>query len=215
MSSPTSDNQVPNRPYPQTGPTTGRGGLGTFAPMTELKVRARLRLNARRGADAGLRLRDCLIDVARDAGFAHWEHAREVLGGEAAPGDDMGTFWHAPRCDALLNAWFTSLADARAALASALASVVADSLVASPPPPASAGAQGRFSRGMATTVLFPYRRQFVLAGADFIRELGLDPQDAAWASAQHDLVRAYGGGAWQALALARLKAPLATFAPGR
>lgn len=166
------------------------------ALLTELKVRARLRLNARRDADPGLRLRDCLGLVAREVGFANWEQARKVLGGEAAPGDDMGTFWHAPRCSGLLNPWFSKLAEARAALAAA---------TDDGPPGGTAG----------LAVLLPYRRQFVLAGEDFLRELGLDPHDGAWASAQHDLTQAYGGGAWQALALARLKAPPTTFAKVR
>lgn len=46
--------------------------------VQELKTRARLRLNAGRretAADvaAGLRLRDCLQEVSRAVGFAHWE----------------------------------------------------------------------------------------------------------------------------------------------
>lgn len=117
------------------------------ALLTELKVRARLRLNARRDADPGLRLRDCLGLVAREVGFANWEQARKVLGGEAAPGDDMGTFWHAPRCSGLLNPWFSKLAEARAALAAA---------TDDGPPGGTAG----------LAVLLPYRRQFVLAGED-------------------------------------------------
>lgn len=163
------------------------------ALLNELKVRARLRLNARRGEDPDLRLRDCLIQVARDVGLLHREHARKLLGGQAAPGDDMGTFWHAPRCSALLNPWFTTVAEARAALAAATALGASDDPVEPP-------------------VLLPYRRQFVLASEAFIRELRLDPHDAAWAIAQRDLVRSCGGGAWQALVMARLKAPRATFA---
>jgi hypothetical protein len=156
------------------------------ALLVELKTRARLRLNAARradAADAGLRLRDCLTLAARDAGFSHWEHARRVLGGEAAPGDDMGSFWHAPGCHALLNHWYASHADARASLA------------------AHPGA-----------VLLPYRRQFVVAGDAYVRELGMDPADPAWEQGGRDLAQAYGGGAWLALALRRLKAPPATFA---
>ena len=147
-------------------------------PLTELKVRARLRLNARRAAEPGLRLRDCLVQVAREAGFLHWEQARAVLGGEVPPGGDRGTFWHAPRCQDLLNPWFADLAEARRALAAA--------------PPGEA-------------VLLPYRRQYVLAGADYLRALGLDPRDPAWAAAQHDLVQT-GGAARAALAMKRLRA---------
>jgi hypothetical protein len=157
------------------------------ALITELKIRARLRLNAsRRDGRADLRLRDCLNQVAREVGFAHWEHGRRVLGGEAVAGDDMGDFWHAPRCTGLLSPWFARYAEACGALAAAPA-----------------------------TVLLPYRRQFIVAGKDFVRELGLDASDAAWAGAGRDMVRAYGSGPWLALALQRLNAPIATFSAGR
>src|SRR5438552_124136 len=82
--------------------------------LIELKTRARLRLNA--ADDDEVRLRDCLNLVAREVGFAHWEHARTVLGGLAATGEDMGTFWHAPRTGILLNEWFAHREEAQAAL---------------------------------------------------------------------------------------------------
>lgn len=168
--------------------------------LVELKTRARLRLNSRKAdandADAqnpdaqserpALRLRDCLNMVSREAGFAHWEQARHVLGGQAVPGDDMGSFWHAPRCQSLLNAWYASHAEACAGLAAA--------------------AQAR-----PGVVLLPYRRQFVVADAPYLRELGLDPLDPLWAAVRHDLVRSYGSASWQALAWRRLKAPRETY----
>ncbi len=153
------------------------------AALTELKTRARLRLNALRREQPDLRLRQCLNQVAREVGFAQWEHARRVLSGFATAADDMGSFWHAPRCNSLLSSWFAALAEARIALHA-----------------------GRHS------VLLPYARQFVVVQGDFIRELGLDPDHPAWADAQRDLVRAYGGPAWQALAALRLAAPRSTFA---
>lgn len=148
--------------------------------LIELKTRARLRLNARRD-DAqserpAPRLRDCLNQVSREAGFAHWEQARRVLGGLAVPGDDMGGFWHAPRCNTLLNAWFAAYGEARTLL-----------------------------QARPDAVLLPYRRQFVVVDAPYLRELGLDPLDPVWAAVQHDLVRSYGSGSWQALARQRLK----------
>ncbi len=155
-------------------------------PLDELKTRARIHLNGVRHDQPDLRLRDCLNQAAREVGFLHWEQGRQVLGGEAVAGDDMGTLWHAPRCDSLLNAWFANYAEARAALES------------------EPGA-----------VLLPYRRQFIVANDPFIRELGLDPDDAAWAGAGHDLVGAYAGESWSALALQRLKAPASTFAAAR
>jgi hypothetical protein len=155
------------------------------ALLTELKTRGRLELNAARRADAGsaLKLRDCLNHAARDVGFSNWEHGRRVLTGEAAAGDDMGTFWHSPSCNVLLNAWFARHDEARSALAAA---------------------RGGY--------LLPYRRQFVVVQGEFIRELGLDPADPGWDEAQRDLVQAYGSAAWLALALRRLKAPRPSFA---
>jgi hypothetical protein len=156
------------------------------ALLTELKTRARLQVNAaRRGdADSGLKLRDCLNHAARDVGFSNWEHGRRVLGGEAALGDDLGTFWYAPACAALLNAWFARYDEARIALAAAHGGC-----------------------------LLPYRRQFVVVQGEFLLELGLDPADPAWADARRDLVQAYGSAAWLALAWQRLKAPRPSFAP--
>ena len=152
--------------------------------LQELKTRARLRLNAmRRGAADGpdatgdARLRDCLQAVSREVGFVHWEQARQVLGGQARAGDDQGSFWYAPACAALLNIWFAGYAEA-----------------------VSARPLHRHA------VLLPYRRQFVLAGNDFVRELGLDPDSPAWAEADRDLVRSAGSPAWEALAWNRLQA---------
>ncbi|MDP3607230.1 MAG: hypothetical protein Q8R59_15980, partial [Polaromonas sp.] len=155
------------------------------ALLDELKIRARLGLNAARREEAGagdIRLRHCLNQVARDVGFAHWEHARAVLGGQAGRDDDMGTFWHAPRTGILLNLWLAKYEQARAA-------IEAD--------PAA--------------FLLPYRRQFMVVQADFIAELGLDAGHPAWEEASHDLVAAYGGGAWLLLAGQRLKAPRSSF----
>lgn len=152
--------------------------------LDELKTRARLRLNAARAeSPSSLRLRDCLHSVAREVGFAHWEQARRVLGGLAVPGDDMGTFWHAPRCNSLLNPWFAHLADARAAQVA-----------------------------LPGNVLLPYKRQFILANAHYLRELGIEADEPAWDTVHRDLVRSYASGPWLALALRRLKAPRSTFA---
>lgn len=147
--------------------------------VDELKVRARLRVNAaRRDGDApALRLKDTLHAAAREVGFLHWEHGRRVLGGLATAGDDMGGFWHSPDCTGLLSQWFASHAAARAALAQA-----------------------------PGHRLLPYRRQCVLVQPEFVAVLGLDPQDPAWDAAGHDLVAAYGQPAWLHLAWQRLTA---------
>jgi hypothetical protein len=157
------------------------------ALLDELKIRARLRLNAARREEAGpeeIRLRHCLNQVARDVGFAHWEQARTVLGGLATREDDMGSFWHAPRTGILLNLWLAKYEQACAAL-----------------------------EADPTAFLLPYRRQFMIVQADFIAELGLDARHPAWAETSHDLVAAYGGAAWQLLAGQRLRAPPSSFDP--
>lgn len=153
--------------------------------LDELKTRARVRLNrARREGVAGsLKLADCLHEAARAVGFAHWEHARHVLGGQALAGDDLGDFWHAPGTGIVLNHWFARHAEARAVL----------------------GAN-------RSAFLLPYRRQCFIVEAHFIRALGLDPDDAAWGALGHDLLAGYGAPAWQALAAQRVRAPLHTFA---
>lgn len=149
--------------------------------ITELKTRARLRLNGiRREADgdaADLRLRDCLNAVAREIGFAHWQHARSVLGGQAARNDDMGTFWHTRRCDGFLNHWFAHYERAREALAVS-----------------------------EHRVLVPYRKQFIVVDGNYLKELGLSIDDEAWTSAKRDLVQAYGSEAWLGLSERRLAA---------
>lgn len=185
---------VPSVPSPRmpavvsAGASVARTGTGTTNPLiAELKTRARLRLNAlRRGAvnrPAGAadaapgRLRDCLIAVAREAGFGGWEQALRVLGGQAVSGGDMGSFWHAPRCNGLLSHWFARHEQARECLALG-----------------------------EHRVLLPYRRQFVVVDDHYLRELGLSIGDKAWGEAGRDLVQAYGSAAWLALCSQRLRA---------
>ena len=164
-----------------TAPGTMPCALTGQALVDELKVRARVRLNrARREGRAGAdRLRDALHDVARGEGFADWEHARRVLSGLALPGDDMGSFWHAPRTGILLNLWFSTYAQAQAVL-----------------------------QQQGEGFLLPYRRQCFIVQAPFIEALGVSPTDPGWAAAGHDLVAAYGTPAWRALAWQRLWAPM-------
>jgi hypothetical protein len=161
------------------------------ALIIELKTRARLRLNAMRRAAANApagapvslvatpprRLRDCLIAVTREAGFSGWEQGLRVLGGQAVSGDDLGSFWHAPRCNGLLSHWFARHDQARECLALG-----------------------------EHRVLLPYRRQFVVVDDHYLRELGLNIGDGAWGDAGRDLVQAYGSAAWLQLCSQRLRA---------
>jgi hypothetical protein len=162
----------------------------------ELKTRARLALKALRSGDVTLlararqasgrpafvpeewQLRHALAVVAQCVGFHHWEHARTVLGGDAHPGEDMGRFWHAPGCDRLLNHWFARHDEAAA-----------------------------FQRTESRSALLPYARQFVVAGTEYLQELGLAPQLVA--DDGFDAVAEYGSARWLAWSEARLRTPAA------
>lgn len=170
------------------GPVVEAGSVAEFvSPQTlgnEIKVRARVRLSRarREGAAGSTTLRDHLHQAAREVGFANWEQARRVLGALAAPGDDMGSFWHVPRSGILLHIWFSEYAQARSVLAQ-----------------------------QADGFLLPYRRQCFIVQAPFIEALGLNPVDPAWAVIGRDLVAAYGTPAWRTLAWQRLHAPAGAF----
>lgn len=169
---------------PAMGASSVSGFLSQQVLVDEIKVRARVRLShARRdGAVGSATLRDYLHQAAREVGFAGWEQARRVLGAQAAPGDDMGSFWHVPRSGILLHIWFSEHAQARSVLAQ-----------------------------QADGFLLPYRRQCFIVQAPFIEALGLKPADPAWAAIGRDLVAAYGTPAWRALAWQRLNAPAGAF----
>lgn len=160
------------------------GFLSQQALVDEIKVRARVRLSRarREGTGGSATLRDHLHQAAREVGFAGWEQARRVLGVLAAPGDDMGSFWHVLRSGILLHIWFSEHAQARSVLAQ-----------------------------QADGFLLPYRRQCFIVQAPFIEALGLNPVDPAWAVIGRDLVAAYGTPAWRALAWQRLHAPAGAF----
>ena len=170
------------------GPAMGASAVSGFLSqqvlVDEIKVRARVRLSRarREGAAGSTTLRDHLHQAAREVGFAGWEQARRVLGTLAAPGDDMGSFWHVPRSGILLHIWFSEYAQARSVLAQ-----------------------------QADGFLLPYRRQCFIVQAPFIEALGLNPADPAWVAIGRDLVAAYGTPAWRALAWQRLHAPVGAF----
>jgi hypothetical protein len=165
-------------------------------PANELKVQARLLINAIRSHDqealaiarsvaqsrrwpepASWTLTHCMNIVSARAGFDHWDHARLVLGGKSAPGADVGTLWYEHACGALTNQWFARYEEARSIL-----------------------------EGDPSLYLLPYRHQYVLVDLHFIELLGLDPSARPWTEAGRDLVDGYASPAWNALALQRLRA---------
>ncbi len=166
------------------------------AAVTELKTRARLLLNALESAQPealaraqriskkrrwplpeSWQLKHSLNIVAGENGFAQWEHARTVLGGESHAGDDMGDFWCEGESAVFLNHWFASYPLAQECL-----------------------------QNEARRFLLPYRRQFVVTGEHYLRHLGLDPDDPAWADIGRNLAAGYGSAAWQHLSVQRLHA---------
>ncbi|MGC4059951.1 MAG: hypothetical protein QM749_03495 [Aquabacterium sp.] len=172
----------------------------TNACINELKTRARLGLNAIEAGDSHLleraakvsgvrmatpdswKLRHAFTLVARSVGFRTWDQARIALGGQAQVGDDMGTFWHAPRCLGILNHWFAHYGDARDALGK-----------------------------MPGHALVPYRRQFIVVNQAYLHELGLGEAMADHVNEPLDLVALYGSARWQALCWSRLRADESTW----
>lgn len=54
--------------------------------------------------------------------------------------------------------------------------------------------------------LLPYKNQFIIADDDFIRALGLSPQDEAWSALHNNVVAGHGASAWQWLIWQRFRA---------
>jgi hypothetical protein len=167
---------------------------GTEKLLVELKIRARLRLNALSSADPTLvkhaqwickqrrwplpqewQLQHTLNIVATEIGFRDWEHARRVLSGLAKPGEDLGGFWYNFSCERLLNHWFAHYDEAKAC---------------------QKLTHGRW--------LFPYGRQFVVGDVNFINTLMLDPNSPLWSQVDQDLSACYGTALWQKLCAGRL-----------
>ncbi|HEY0822895.1 MAG TPA: hypothetical protein VGD76_03845 [Ramlibacter sp.] len=171
------------------------------ACIAELKTRARIALKTLRAGDTALvqrasaasgtrayvpgewQLRHALALVAQAAGFRHWDHARIVLGGEARAGEDMGRFWHAPACDALLNQWFARYPEAAECL-----------------------------RATPGSTLLTFGRQFVVVGAPYLREIGVVERLPDAANEQFDAVAQYGAPRWLQWCEARLRAPAPAWA---
>jgi hypothetical protein len=155
-------------------------------PVRELKVRAevlhkhlatgdaraRSRLRAlhehRHSDDASLlalapeiQRKHCLAVVARECGFANWEHACRVLRGDPRE-HDFGTLLYQD-ASGTLNQWFASYEEAREAL----------------------------DRGAPSsrTYLLAYKRHFFVAYADLVRDLGMDPDDPDWRAIGWDWAR--------------------------
>lgn len=113
--------------------------------------------------------------VLRECGLGDWPAAMALLDGRARPGDDYGEFWYEASTDVFLNEWCRGYEEARAVLA---------------------------RRG---GWLLPYARQFAVVQAGYIEALGLDSEDPAWDAIGRDLAVPADLGAFQQLALRRLR----------
>jgi hypothetical protein len=160
-------------------------------PVVELKVRAellhkrvkasdpaalrRLRvLSELRRADdaaletaaAGVQRKHCLTAVAREAGFASWEHARRILDGDPEEADLGKLLYRSERAagGAHLNHWFATYDEARAFHAET-------------------------SHPETRRYLLAYQRHLFVVDRYFIEALGLDPDDADWEAMGWDWAR--------------------------
>jgi hypothetical protein len=157
-------------------------------PVRELKVRAELLQHAARAleppalqrlralaelrradvdalseAAAGIPRKHCLAVVAREVGFASFDHARRVLDGDPSEAD-FGTLLYGNEQGAQLNHWFAAYDEARAFHVER-----------------STAAQRLY--------LLAYKRQFFVVEHHFIEALGLDPGDRDWEAIGWDWVR--------------------------
>jgi hypothetical protein len=115
------------------------------------------------GAAARIQRKHCLAVVARELGFASFEHAQRVLEGDAAEAD-FGTLLYGEASGAYLNHWFATYDEARAQQE------------------ATSGTGPR-------QYLLAYKRHCFLAERGFVEALGLDADDADWAAIGWDWVR--------------------------
>jgi hypothetical protein len=135
------------------------------AALARLRALAELRRasDAELGeAKAGIRRKHCLAVVARELGFAGFEHAQRVLEGDA-PEADFGTLLYGAGSGAYLNHWFATHEEARA--------------------------QQEETKAGPRQYLLAYKRHCFLAERGFVEALGLDADDPDWARIGWDWVR--------------------------
>jgi hypothetical protein len=132
-------------------------GIERLRALTELR---RVEDDALREAAAGVQRKHCLTAVAREAGFATWEHAVRVLDGDASE-VDFGTLLYGAQWGANLNHWFATYDEARAFHREA-----------------STPADRRY--------LLVYKRHFFVVERFFIEALGLEADDPDWQAIDWD-----------------------------
>lgn len=163
------------------GPPVLVEGAPLPAPLTRLRSLPELRgasEAAVREAAGRIQRKHCLAVVARELGFASFEHARRVLEGDEAEAD-FGTLLYGKGSGAYLNHWFANHAEARAQQVE------------------TEGAGPR-------QYLLAYKRHCFLAERGFVEALGFDADNPDWAGIGWDWVRPRDAEARQRLYARRL-----------
>ena len=134
--------------------------LARLRALTELRRAGDAELKE---AAASLRRKHCLAVVARELGFAGFDHAQRVLDGDG-PEADFGTLLYGSGAGAFLNHWFATYEQARAQ-------------------------QDETREAGPRQYLLAYKRHCFLAERGLIETLGLDADDPDWAAIGWDWVR--------------------------
>lgn len=164
------------------------------SPITELKTRARVLLNALHAKTPASITRSTHVSkqktwpipnewalhhalniVASEAGFSHWELARHIFSGDAQANEDMGVFWYDKQAHGFTNHWFAHYTEAKAQV-----------------------------QLHPECYLLPYKNQFFVAELSCITQLGLADNAPLWQAIQNDLVAGYGSAVWAKLYELRL-----------
>ena len=162
----------------------------TCRSLAELKIRSRILLKAAAQEkpyalqtlrkfgkqEPPFQHKDGLKAVSRLAGFKNWQHASHILGGSATIGEDAGVLWYSNKCTGFLNVWCRNYEEAKE----------------------------QFDQ-RSDNYLFPYKSQFVVANAEYVRALGLEIEDFQAQEGCRNLVDLYGSSAWDDLTFKRLQ----------
>jgi hypothetical protein len=131
--------------------------------LRALQELRRVEAEALKVAAQSIQRKHCLTAVAREAGFATWEHALRVFEGDDSEGD-FGTLLYGANWAAYLNHWFATYDEARAFHREA-----------------STPAERRY--------LLAYKRHFFVVDRFFVEALGLDADDTDWQAIDWDWAR--------------------------
>lgn len=137
-----------------------RGEPSAIERLRALPELRRLEDAAILGRSGELKRKHCLAVVARECGFPSWEHTLRALSGDVEI-NDHGTLFYGS--SGVLNHWFTSYDEARAAWLE--------------------------MRRDGAAYLLAYKRDYFVTGASFVESLGLDPEDPDWEALGWDWVK--------------------------